>query len=214
MGRSRSGPTAKATLEETERGVRIVFHPKREWGGVAFLSAWLCGWALGEVMATVMSAKMVSQILRGEGTASILPAAFVLLWLAFWTFGGVKAVQEVLKNIRSAERIEIDSERVRVYRGGLFSVKFVEYPTYLVRNLGVRAAAVVKTQGKRRGATTVRTALTFVVDGEPVEAGAELTQSEAGAILKGLAERYPYIVGVDEDSPARGSDRPGQYEEA
>lgn len=213
MARSRARRAARAVVEETERGIAIVFRPRRQWGGTAFLCVWLCGWLLGEAFATAMAAKMVSEILRGNGLKVALPAVFILAWLSVWTFAGVKTIGEVVKNLLSAERIEIDSERVRVYKRGLFSARFVEYPTYLVKNFRSGVREVLEAAGKRRRRASKGTLLTFEADGEPMALGPELTEAQARAILKDLAGRYPYLVGTDEDANMRRADQQ-EYEEA
>ncbi len=81
----------------------------------AFLALWLCGWAVGEVFALTVLAWGVRAWLAGRdvlppgsmpGPALALGAGlFVLVWLVFWTIGGVAALRELLLLTAGRDRI-------------------------------------------------------------------------------------------------------------
>ncbi len=90
----------------------------------AFLGFWLCGWAVGETV--------VLAILLGAGwtwltgtpphpdfpnisDAARLPVGgFLLLWLTFWTYGGITALWTFLRTLWGEDRIMVRGDLLRV----------------------------------------------------------------------------------------------------
>jgi len=97
----------------------------------AFLGAWLCGWAVGEwfvvsilvrgaagvfgIDANPMPAPMMNGSPATGGTLLFI-ATFMIIWLAFWTLGGVLALRELLMLISGDERVRWDSQGIEVRR--------------------------------------------------------------------------------------------------
>src|SRR5262245_10804555 len=89
--------------------------------GAAFLGVWLCGWACGEVfgLGFLLSA-LVSIVAPGalerlgasgsftHAAASAMALLFMVLWLGFWTLGGILAGREFLRQLWAADRIAWD----------------------------------------------------------------------------------------------------------
>jgi hypothetical protein len=75
--------------------------------GAAFLSVWLCGWAAGEAFVLfVLGAGAVALATGQPAMGRDQPAAlgpalavggFLVVWLAFWTLGGMAAMRELLR---------------------------------------------------------------------------------------------------------------------
>jgi hypothetical protein len=89
--------------------------------GAALLGVWLCGWALGEAfgMAFLISSLLAIvapgtlERLGASGSythaaASAMALLFMVVWLGFWTLGGVLASREFLRSLWAADRIEWD----------------------------------------------------------------------------------------------------------
>ncbi|MFN7990419.1 MAG: hypothetical protein U0529_23320 [Thermoanaerobaculia bacterium] len=103
-------------------GEEIVLRPTGvlRWFAAAFLAFWLCGWALGEAVALVLllgpfAAPLVEgarELFPGlvgsapAGPASLpLPVcAFLAVWLAAWTWGGLSAAWELLRILAGSDR--------------------------------------------------------------------------------------------------------------
>ncbi len=93
----------------------------------AFLLFWLCGWAVGEGFALWILGKGASALLTGESPAdggapleagpAVAFGAFLLLWLALWTLGGIAAMGAVLRLLWSEDRLI-------AHAGGLTAVRF------------------------------------------------------------------------------------------
>src|SRR5882762_6825090 len=92
--------------ERTSQGWEIQFKSRgpARFLGAAFLGFWLCGWAAGESFAVWMLGKGALSLLTGEPPSSggrPLPLGptlgagiFLLVWLSFWTLGGILALRE------------------------------------------------------------------------------------------------------------------------
>lgn len=90
-------------FENDWEGLRVTLRinsPMR-WLVVGFLGFWLCGWAAGEAFAlSALLPGMVQALglpgLPGPSLPSGAPGlgagGFLLVWLSFWTFGGVAAL--------------------------------------------------------------------------------------------------------------------------
>ncbi|MCS5698172.1 hypothetical protein NZK32_03845 [Cyanobium sp. FGCU-52] len=83
----------------------------------AFLSVWLCGWAMGEVFALMLLVRGARALLvAGPATPAMPPPAaavpmglFLLVWLSFWTIGGLSALRQLLGCFAAEDRLELDS---------------------------------------------------------------------------------------------------------
>lgn len=94
---------------------------------------WLAGWAVGEAAALVF---LIMLIRSAIGSAAGLPwpipggdwiaggaagfvLLFLLLWLALWTFGGLAAIRELLRNVAGEDRISVEPDGVALlHRAG------------------------------------------------------------------------------------------------
>jgi hypothetical protein len=102
----------------------------------AFLLVWLCGWLVGEVFAggtlLYMAVSLVSpetarrfsaSVTTPSGMVGLAIIGFLLLWLFFWTLGGIAAGRELLRMLWSEDRLSWDGmelrreERVGPFRG-------------------------------------------------------------------------------------------------
>ena len=87
----------------------------------AFLAVWLAGWAVGEVVALGVFGLLIAALLApGQGWPLSAAAArwlssgpfsllvlFVLLWLTFWTIGGVAAISHSLRSVAGEDRLRL-----------------------------------------------------------------------------------------------------------
>jgi len=81
-----------------------------------FLAVWLTGWAFGECFALWILIQGAISLLTGRGLDShhhgppplgpaLAAGAFLLVWLSFWTLGGVFALRELLRMIWAEDRL-------------------------------------------------------------------------------------------------------------
>lgn len=123
--------TSVRTVEESAGETRVTLRPAG-CGRVfliLFLSVWLCGWAFGEV--AVIGA--LSHLFGFSGQTNVPPAlrdfssgaaavslsvfTFLLLWLTFWTVGGVAAIGTVLRTAFGRDLFTFQGDRWIVWRG-------------------------------------------------------------------------------------------------
>jgi hypothetical protein len=99
--------------------------------GAAFLSVWLCGWAGAEALALFVIGYGIYWLVTGRpafGSDQAIPlgpvlavGCFLLVWLAFWTLGGIMAIRELLRSVWAEDRLILDRERlIRLHRLGPF----------------------------------------------------------------------------------------------
>lgn len=96
---------------------------------VAFLSVWLCGWAAGEYFAGGTLLAGLRELfapgldvpwlprMTNRAPASPWPVlAFLGVWVAFWTAGGLFAMHEVLRALVGVDHLRWDREGVELVR--------------------------------------------------------------------------------------------------
>lgn len=89
---------------------------------IAFLLFWLAGWAVGEVTVCVALGKGVWAFFHpadvgperasGVNIPTLGTGIFLLIWLTFWTTGGLAALTYLLRLLCGKIRIEVKSDRL------------------------------------------------------------------------------------------------------
>ena len=101
----------------------------------AFLSLWLVGWVIGETFALGMLGMLLGS-LSGAISEQHLPLSagewlssgaagfvilFLLVWVTFWTVGGIAAITQLLRTLAGADDISVHAGGIElVRRGGPF----------------------------------------------------------------------------------------------
>ena len=135
------------TIQRTFRGLEVRLHSvgKGRFFGAAFLGVWLAGWAAGEVIVVGLLTIGGWSLVTGrppepgraplEAGPSVAIGAFLALWLALWTFGGIAALYEFFRLLWSVDRITADPSGLDVTRRiGLF-IRRTRYPKDDIRRL-------------------------------------------------------------------------------
>jgi hypothetical protein len=98
--------------------------------GATFLLIWLGGWAFGEVFALGFLVMLVRSVVGsvigapwsipgGEwiaGGAAGFVLLFVLVWLTLWTFGGMAAINELLRSLAGEDKVSVELAGVELER--------------------------------------------------------------------------------------------------
>ena len=194
-----SGRGGRVEVRSLPDGEEIVLRPT----GVlrllpaAFLAFWLCGWAVGEVVVLVLLLGPAAAPFL-EAAREVLPfgvgripfpsgflplpfLAFLALWLAFWTWGGIGAGWELLRLLFGSDRY--------VLRPGSFTCRRAAGPFGKTRLF--RAGSVEAIVDRRR-----KSQLVAVVQGKeiPLSAG---VPAEVGPWLAGRLRAALGLVGPD-----------------
>lgn len=116
----------KSTFEDGRRVVELRPVGMARWFEAGFLIFWLAGWAAGEAFGVWILVSVIGALMKlpihglpriGEGSAGMAGAlamlGFGLVWLSFWTLGGVLAATRVLQTLWGMDRIEWDGAGVR-----------------------------------------------------------------------------------------------------
>jgi hypothetical protein len=128
----------------------------------AFLSVWLAGWAVGEVVASGALTGIFASILgarpfwfppRDADLAKTGPILFfilfLLVWLTFWTIGGIAAATQLLRSVAGEDTIALDGEGFELTRrAGPFQRRY-RFERSAVRRIRLRSrdrALVVDTE--------------------------------------------------------------------
>lgn len=89
----------------------------------AFLSVWLCAWSVGELGAFWLLNHGLVELLTGtppgpggelELGSALGMGLFLLVWLAFWTLGGIAALRELLGALWGEDRLAVENGRLVV----------------------------------------------------------------------------------------------------
>jgi len=92
--------------------------------GAAFLAFWLCGWAAGEAFALYVLVNGLRALLTGSPPtggdepknigAAVAVGGFLLIWLAFWTIGGLAAIRELLRSLWAEDCLSVQPDGLLV----------------------------------------------------------------------------------------------------
>jgi hypothetical protein len=95
----------------------------------AFLAVWLAGWVVGEVVASGVLIGIFSSIfgarpfwfpprdadfLKTGGVALVI--LFLLVWLTFWTIGGIAAASQLVRSLAGEDTIALDADGFQLTR--------------------------------------------------------------------------------------------------
>lgn len=188
------------------KGGELRFRPSGagRFVGAAFLSLWICGWAAGEAFALFILVKGLIALATGQplsGQEEPLPiglalavGAFLLLWLAFWTVGGIGAIRELL-------RLSWAEDRLAVQPDGLL----------VARRLGpfVTRRRLAREEIRRVYVLPPATTLLAQIGGDTVT----LTELGTPAERAAAADRLRAELLLTEDSVARGEALPEGWQE-
>jgi len=101
----------------------------------AFLCVWLCGWGAGEWFALRIVGTLIEHVsgwhflpawlppLHGQtppGPVLVFGFAFLTLWLSLWTWGGLRALRELLGLLCGRDVVSWSGEGLDVRRHALF----------------------------------------------------------------------------------------------
>jgi len=104
------------------------------WGTSAFLLFWLGGWALGEGFAIWALIGTFSGG-RTDGGLPGFGAVFLLVWLAFWTFGGLAAGLKVIGLLFGRDEITATTDELTIHSRPIGRPK--QYIAHEVKDLRV-----------------------------------------------------------------------------
>jgi hypothetical protein len=172
----------RVSIDRSGGRLRAVARHRAHYAVGAFLSLWLGGWAIGEVFA-------VRLLLSGK--LPILPALFVLLWAAGWTFFGYGAFWTMAWHLAGREEIEVEGGKLSlaVAAGPLRSSQ--RYDAREIRNLRHDpsvSSSIARALGTAR---PEHGAIAFEYRARTVRFGAELERDEAELVLDMIRERLP-----------------------
>jgi hypothetical protein len=109
--------TSNMTGTRTAEGWEVRLKPQGfgRFLSAGFLAFWLCGWAIGEGFALWFLIKGGQAVLTGtspepgkaplEVGPALAMGGFLLVWLAFWTLGGVAAFGALLHSLWAEDRL-------------------------------------------------------------------------------------------------------------
>jgi len=167
----------------------------------AFLLVWLVGWAIGEVGALGFLIMLLRSVMGSAlglswpvpggqwvaGGAAGFVLLFLILWLSLWTFGGLAAINELLRSLAGEDRVTADATGIQVVRrAGLFE-RVRTFDRSMIRRVRIRrhdkavvidttsGTELITTYGTREERQTtvdwLRTQLSLAVEGRRVDTG-------------------------------------------
>jgi len=182
-------PETRARIEGGPEGLEIVIPASRNPFVVVVLGVWLVGWSMGEmnVLAQVLSGRMGP------------PGPVLVLWLLFWTAGGLVALYVWLWRLTGKERILIGTSTLRMKRDIL---GFGRTRVFELRKIS-RLQVVPPSVGSANRDVAARLsglaggAIQFEYERWAIRFGFSLAEAEARMIVERMRQRYAF-----RDAPA------------
>ncbi len=178
------GPKMRSTITGGPEGLEIVIPARRHLLALLFLGVWLVGWLVGEMT-------VIAHVFSGRATG---PEAILLLWLIFWTSGGVLAASVWLWMLVGKERVLVGASTLRVKRDMLGLGWTRVYELCKIRNLRVAPQPI----GPRDMGVALRVSglaggvIAFEYEGKTIRFGAGLDEAEAHMIVGRMKQRYAF----------------------
>jgi hypothetical protein len=179
-------PPTGSRIQDLGDRLVIRFRPRRSWGTLVFLAAWLIGWTFAGISA-------FAALLNAEWSE----VPFLLVWLCFWaSFEGIVTVtiawqlfgRELL--VVTAEQLELRKEIGRFARTKSYDVA-------LVGDFKAARAPIAEEEQPRKDFC-----LEFTYDDKPVRIGEGMGEREAEHIAASVSARiHPRRTWWGEESP-------------
>jgi hypothetical protein len=172
---------------------------QRSWAAIVFLTLWLIGWAVGEFFAI---GALVS-ILTGQtnlGAGGLGGALFLLVWVGFWTFGGLMALFEWLWNLSGREAVGLNGDRLRIEQRVPGWTRGRDFRLAQIRDLRLAERLDDLPMGRltdAMGAGQTALHFTYGEGGQAVTFAAGLDGDNARILLEEIAVRQPAIVAAE-----------------
>lgn len=200
-------------VKDDVQGFTVRTRPKRDagqMGGVIFLCIWLCGWAFGEafagyslietigswfaapslehvaVEADTQPAAMAGEASGPDVLADLPTAAFLLVWLTFWTIGGAMAIRQLAIFIAGGQEAVFTADELT-----LRDRPFGKATTYPLRELK-RMRVASQEPGWSVG---------WDHHGEKVRLGVFRRPQDAAELMNAIAQRNRTLAGQQDRKP-------------
>jgi hypothetical protein len=171
--------------------------------GAVFLSLWLVGWVLGELFALAFLGAILSAIFGffpGRLPAGLIEIAtsgaagfgilFLLVWLTFWTFGGILAWTSLLRSLAGEDTMSVErGELELIRRGGPFRRRYA-FERSAIRRVRIRAHDKALVADTNRG-TIVLTEFGSSEEREAIGAWLRQRLALADERATGIIEAFP-----------------------
>lgn len=179
--------------------------------GAAFLCFWLAGWAVGECVVLWIVGKGAWSLLTGTPFGSgdkpvafgvaITLGLFLVIWLTFWTMGGVAAGRELLRLLFGRDMLVAGHDGLEIKRSYGFFRSVKRLPREEIRRF-YRTSAGAQLYAETARGTTVVTSLGTREERAELERTfneefrLEAQSKAAGALPKGWCE----VLSLERDS--------------
>lgn len=182
----------RATWQDAGTKVTISIPARRNWLILIFLSFWLCGWLMGELMVLGFATGAAFGMTDMGGEKGP-PAAFLLVWVLFWTAGGLFILRIVWWQLRGHELITVGNGLLTLAKRGLLFHRPKTYDLSEVRHLRAQEDPLAGVFGgfapfRNFGAFGDAGSLRFDYGLKTVKFGAGLDEAEARYLLQRLRE--------------------------
>jgi hypothetical protein len=187
-------PKPRHTVENLGMSTLITIPAARQGCAMIFLSVWMVGWLAGELFAlSALVSSFGAWLSRflgwesapfqfdGAGGGDWMVGGFLIVWLTFWTFGGIMAGRTLLWQLGGKEIIEVSRQGMKISKQyfGIGGVK--EYAAREINDLRLS-----ENQGDSGS-----NAFEFDYEFDTVEFGSDLHPSAVEEVLETLRRYYP-----------------------
>jgi hypothetical protein len=121
--------TGRAIIQDHFTELIITIPTKKNWLAIFPVAIWLAFWGMAEVFAI---SALFNQFTFFPGLI------FFLIWITFWTFGGVMAFKSLLWNLIGKEIITVDQVSLTIDKKGALLFKKRMYDINQVKSIRVQ----------------------------------------------------------------------------
>lgn len=180
--------------------LRITLPSRKHWLTIIAASLFVLFWAVGEFVFFSLAVPVLLSLLTTQSAlvalaALAFPAIFGVVWISFWTIGGLTALYALLWNLAGREVIDVSPLAIRLSRRVPGWGRAKEYLAEHVKDLRV-SPQVMPEWFMRRSAWPAAAIGQLAFDyGARTIRFADADEAEAKMILAEIQQRFPQYRG-------------------
>ena len=184
-------PGSRVIIKEKYDGIEVIVPSKKDFSKILLLPLWLLGWFIGELFVGAAFVHAVLDMLIHRTGVAVEPMAvmFILLWLTFWTMGGIFIIKTLLTIFFGRQIIRFSPYEISIVNKICWIGKERIFEMTQVRDFQITQQQEPKDDRRHPVKSDV---LFFSYDGEKIEFGRGMQKEEMESLIN-LLKKYMYL---------------------
>lgn len=183
--------SGNAVINERYDNIEVIIPSRKKISRILLLPLWLLGWFAGELFVGAAFLHAILDILTYKIKIAVEPLAvlFILLWLAFWTTGGIMIIRALLVMFFGKQIIKFSPYEISITDKIGWIGKERLFEMTQVRDFQIAYRPEPK-DDRRHPEKSDR--LLFIYEDEKIEFGKGMNREEMESLIE-LLKKYLYL---------------------